>query len=386
MYSFPNQQPDRLTLTRASSLFDCESVLKRLSIATSPILLSLPGDERRVYFKDLRVSAIVSAASRTPSVTVEWAAQVSADTYESLVGLAGTVYGAPYTPGRQFASVDEAKRVLAQRADILEDPPGSKETLTFCAIDQDTRTRPIALSGRLTKMSFMARLREYVSRYFDKGSSSGFSLGLGPNLFDQEMSVEELIYGFVYELYQNTYHHGSLNEDQRVIPGLRVIRLRKRVGNKASRDDFIRGGSDFTELETYLRQTVPEHGAFKFYEISISDNGMGILSRFRATTRPERKNASSANGDLEFLNRIIADSLSSDMRKSRIGQGGLQKALRAVDSVRGFVSLRTDQLWVYRSPMDRDPTHDGEWLRPVDGSAGLSAIPGTHFSIVLRAS
>ena len=372
-------------LTRTSSLFDCESVLKRLSIATSPILLSLPSDDRRVYLKDLRVSAIVSAASRIPSVTVEWAPQVSAETYESLIGLAGTVYGAPYTLGRQFASVNDAKRVLARRADILEDPPASKETLTFCAIDQDTRTRPIALSGPSTKMSFIADLRKYVSRYFDKGPSAGFSLGIGPNLFEQR-SVEELIYGFVYELYQNTYDHGSLNEDQRVIPGLRVIRLRKRVGNSASRDDFIRGGSDFTELETYLRQTVPKNGPFKFYEISISDNGMGLLSRFRTTTEQGPKNSSSVIGDLELLNRIIAESLSSDMKKSRTGHGGLRAALRAVDSVRGFVSLRTDQLWVYRSPIDGGPTHDGEWLRPVDGSEGLSAIPGTHFSVVLQAS
>ena len=373
-------------MARTSSLFDCEHLLKRLVTSTEPILLLLPSDDRRVFLKDLRVNAMISAASRIPTVTCEWATQVTADTYESLIGLAGVVYGAPHDEGRQFASVGEAKRALARRGDILENPPGSKETLTFCAVDQETRTRPIAFSGPSTKTSFTAGLREYVHRYFDKGPSTSFSSRIGPSLFDEGVSVEECIYGFVYELYQNTYNHGSLNQNQIVIPGLRIIRLRKRVGDTGSRDDFIRGASDFAELEGYLQQSIPVRGKFKFYEISISDNGMGILSRFRTTARQGLGFSGSRTDDLSLLNRIIARSLSSDVRKSNIGQGGLQKALRAVDTVKGFVSLRTDELWVYRSPTDGDQVIDGKWLRPVDRSEGLSRIPGAHFSIVLRAS
>ena len=384
MDAIPKKRPKKYTLRRGSTLFECEHVLTNLLNSPVPIRLSLPSDDRRVFLKDLRVAAIVSAASSVPIVTCEWGSQVTAHTYASLVGLAATVYGKPFVEGQQYASVGDARRNLGERLDILEDPPGSKETLTFCAIDEETRRQPVALSGLSSKAAFTAQFAKYVNDYFDKGPSAGFSASIAPSLFDEQSSTEDAIYGFVYELYQNTFNHGSLNEEQEVIRGLRTIRLRKRVGHKRSRDSFIRGAKEFGELEEYLEATVPVEGPFKFYEISISDNGMGILSRFRASRGISR--GGSQEGDIELLNRIVAESLSSDARKSKMGEGGLKKALRAVDGVKGFVSLRTDDVWVVRSSAYAGGASPEKWLTPVRGLDGLSRIPGTHFSLILLAS
>ena len=330
--------------------------------------------------------AIISTASRNPEVKCEWNPNVSAETHESLVGLASTIYGVPPARGRRFVSVKEAKQTLARRLDILEDPPSSKETLTFCAIDEATRSQPVALAGLSYKTEFIARFGKFVEEYFDKGKSKWFSSRIGMSLFDEGPSAADHIYGFVYELYQNTFNHGSLDKEQRTIPGLRLIRLRKRISTTQGRDAFIRGAKGFPELEEYLQRTAPSDRLFKFYEISISDNGMGIVSRFRTTTGEEPRVPSSTKQNLRLLNRIIAESLSSDAKKSKFGEGGLQKALRAVDDVKGFVSLRTDNLWVYRSSTDSDGTSKDEWLRPVAVSEELSTIPGTHFSMIVLAS
>lgn len=386
MKSRPRQKLNKFTLRRTSTLFECERLLTNVVSSTAPIRLCLPSDDRRVFLKDLRVAAIISAASHLPTVTCEWPPQVSTHTYKSLMGLAATVYGTPPADRQQYASVTEARRSLAERLDILEDPPGSKETLTFCAIDEETRRQPIALSGLSSKAAFTTQFGKYVKDYFDRGPSVDFSASIAPGLFDQGASTEEAIYGFVYELYQNTVSHGSLNEHQDIVRGLRTIRLRKRVGSKTSRDSFIRGAKEFGELENYLEETTPAKGLFKFYEISISDNGMGILSRFRTSRSLPKGPGEGRSDDLELLNHIVAESLSSDTRKSKFGEGGLQKALRAVDRVRGFVSLRTDDLWVFRSPESADGVTADDWLTPVKCADELSRIPGTHFSLILRAS
>ena len=375
-----------LKIPRTANLIQCEEVLTQVTTSREPVRLLLFSDNRRVFFRDLRVATIISAASRMPNVECKWHHQISKQTLQSLIGLAASVYGVPFPPGHDFSSLENTKQTLAQRLDILEHPPGTTETLTFSAIDQETRAQPIALSGLSGKKAFETQFGNYVRDYFDYGISSNFSTGIGPSLFDEGPSLASCIFGFVYELYQNTYNHGTLDEHQNIIPGLRIIRLRKRIGNNFSRDAFISGATQFSELQDYFEKTVPQNKSFKFYEISVSDNGMGILSRFRATAHKEYQHSASRTVDLKLLNRIIAQSLSSDQRKSRIGEGGLKKALRAVDTINGFVSLRTDNLWVYRSPTDLEKSTTDKWLRPVKTSHKLSAIPGTHFSMIFLAS
>ena len=376
----------KVKITRTANLFDCEEALNDFVSSGDPVSLLLSSENRGIFFKDLRVAAIISAASQTSNVECKWHPQLSQQTHRSLLGLAGAVYGVPYTNGQVFSSANNARRILAQRLDILEDPPGTKETLTFCAIDHTTRSQPIALSGLSGKTEFESQFGNYLREYFDQGVSSSFTTSISPSLFDDGASISACLFGFVFELYQNTYNHGTLDVNQAIIPGLRIIRMRKRIGNRSSREAFIRGAAKFSELEHYLHEIAPRQKTFKFYEVSITDNGMGILSRFRTTTQNVRQDGSSGIEDLRLLNRIIAESLSSDDRKSNVGEGGLKRALRAVDTIRGFVSLRTHDLWVYRSPLDNPEKLDYEWLMPVKRSKDFSKIPGTHFSMIFLAS
>ena len=382
-----SNDPIKLKLTGSSDLFECERILSCIDRATTPTVLTLPKADRKLFLKDLRVVAIISAASRNAHVQCKWHHSISSANHDSLLGLAGTVYSVPPIEGHKFSSLERAKFALARGRNILEDPPSSKETLTICTIDEATRSQPVALSALSQKEKFIEKFGNYVLKYFDEGISRKFSSNIGPNLFDEGPSVEDCIYGFVHELYQNTFYHGSLDEAQKTIPGLRLIRLRKRIGHGNSLADFLQGASQFSELEKYLRENTPQNKPFKFYEISISDNGMGILSRFRSVREPTpQEEPSSPYKNLKRLNQIIAKSLSSDARKSYIGQGGLQKALRAVDKIQGFVSLRTDNLWVCRSPEDANAASEDEWLKPVANEGELSNIPGTHFSMIVRAA
>ena len=382
-----SDDPKKLKLTGSSDLFECERILSLIDRASTPTILTLPKNDRKLFLKDLRVVALISAVSRNANVQCKWHHSISSANHDSLLGLAGTVYRVPPIEGHKFASLDKAKFALAQSRNILEDPPGSRETLTISAIDETTRSQPVALSALSEKAKFIEKFGNYVREHFDEGISEDFSTSIGPNLFDDGSSVEECIYGFVHELYQNTFYHGSLDEAQKTIPGLRLIRMRKRIGHGNSLADFLQGANQFSELEKYLRENTPQNKPFKFYEISISDNGMGILSRFRAVKEPTfRGELSTPQKNLVRLNEIIAKSLSSDARKSYIGQGGLQKALRAVDTIQGFVSLRTNNLWVYRSPEDANAVSKDRWLKPVANVGELSNIPGTHFSLIVRAA
>ena len=388
MFKIPSSSfktPKKLKLSGASDLFECERILSCVNRASTPTVLTLPKDDRRLFLKDLRVVAIISAAARNAHVQCKWRHNISAANHDSLLGLAGTVFGVPPIKGHRFASLDEAKYALARGLNILEDPPSSKETLTICVIDETTRSQPVALSALSEKAKFIDDFGNCVSTYFDLGPSEGFSSRIRRSLLKDGSSVEECIYGFVHELYQNAFNHGSLDEDQKTIPGLRLIRLRKRISHGNWLADFLQEARQFTELEEYLRETAPQNKPFKFYEISISDNGMGILSRFRAVRDIKSHKDSSPCENLQLLNQIVAKSLSSDARKSNIGQGGLQKALSAVNKIQGFVSLRTDNLWVYRSPVDAKAVSEDEWLKLVANEGDLSTIPGTHFSMIVPA-
>ena len=385
MHSTSNSNTQRLSLKGKSNLFDCENVLKNIVNQTLPIRLSLPNVDRKIFLKDLRTIAIILASSYNSRVVCEWGHSVSAKNQISLVELAAAIYGVPPAIDQSYRSVDRVKQELAQRNDILEDPPGVGETLTICAVDQSTRERPLALPSRFDKSEFITEFSNLVTRYFDRGTSQGFLTRIGPSLFDEGYSKSDLIFSFVFELYQNTFNHGCLNKEQNVIPGLRLIRLRKRVGHTKNRGNFIRGASGFSELENYFEETVPQKGSFKFYEISISDSGLGILRRFRSA-RVADNEPTSQRENLNLLNRIIDESLSSYSRRSGSGEGGLKNALTVVDSVRGFVSLRCDNLWVCRNATDSNEASEGEWLKPVNGTGDLATIPGTHFSLILPAS
>ena len=380
----------KFCLTHNSNLSDCEKILKTVATATAPVRLELSSVDRKIFLKDLRVASIISASSKKAEIECEWRDDVSGENRNSLAGLASIVYGILPAKGLNSISVAEVKRDLASRSDVLEDPPGVGETLTICAIDTTNKARPLVFPDPFDKYGFIAEFGNFVNDFFDRGPSDKFMTMMMPNLLIDGLdgpSQAELIFGFVFELYQNTFIHGCLDENQKIIPGLRVIRLRKRVGHGSNRNNFVRWASGFEELETYFHETVPKKKTFKFYEISISDNGLGILRRFCSAPQHRINMTANQDGNLELLNSIVEQSLSSDGAKSGMGEGGLKNALMAVDNLKGFVSLRCDNIWACRGPLGSSKNSaKGNWFQQVKYADDLAIIPGTHFSLILPAS
>ena len=158
--------------------------------------------------------------------------------------------------------------------------------------------------------------------------------------------------------------------------------MRIRVHIEHRKEQFIdRQAASFPELQAYLARTLRERDTFKLYEVAISDNGLGIIDRF-LTTKPEfMSHQETIQARAELVNKIILEALSSKQTQAGAGHG-LQKALKAVDKLQGFVSLRTDRLWLYRSPVDGSASAHDRPLLPVSVQNEYAPVAGTHFNML----
>ena len=121
-----------------------------------------------------------------------------------------------------------------------------------------------------------------------------------------------------------------------------------------------------------------------FYEISIADNGIGIINRLKAT-RPDLYAEQQLDklSDTQKLNCIISKNLSSKLYP---GSGlGLTLALKNLQNKKGFLSLRTGDQWVYFD--GATGKIDSEFpLQSVGYKENLSSIKGTFYNILIPVS
>jgi len=238
---------------------------------------------------------------------------------------------------------------------------------TICAFDPDAPS-PLVLPDLANAIAFKRAIVDLRRQWLEVGSASQYSkhIALLPP------TVESNLATFIYELFLNSQQHGTLNDDNQPIPGLRFISYRKHVANSAA---ALRSrASGFPELEQYLDSTYRSAGPQFFYEISIGDQGLGIVRRFLAT----RSEYSAENSDarMELLNAIIDKSLSSKV--GQFGAGlGLRRALEAVGRLNGFLMLRTDDLWTFWS------THvGGHAMSRVSCKNNPETIRGTYINLL----
>ena len=114
------------------------------------------------------------------------------------------------------------------------------------------------------------------------------------------------------------------------------------------------------------------------------DNGIGIISRF-LSSRPDYKDDTVFKGlsDFEKLNFIIEKSLSSKLFP---GAGkGIRGALRNIGSLNAFVSLRTNDLWVYFNGTKK-PEGEVPIFSTVNTNLRLDTISGTCYNILIPVS
>lgn len=189
-------------------------------------------------------------------------------------------------------------------------------------------------------------------------------------------SAEFNLRRLVYELYKNTIVHGCKQhlegKQDSVITGPRYISVAKfKYVNSQELKHRIQG---FPELETYFSRYKVNT---LFAEISIGDVGMGVIGRF--TSKRPNPSPKYPREEIDLLNRIISENLSSNLSDPTAGLG-LQRSLNAIRILKAFLTVRTNRVWAHYSPQVSPNALE---LRSVKAKSELVNVTGTHFGILV---
>jgi hypothetical protein len=374
----------KMDVTTRENLFDLESKLTRLHNLSGHynIEMRLARNVRSDFFCESRLAALLATAGRHHNLTVsDWHREWNDDEIEahyrtSLVGIAAVLHSGRLTNDRG-KDLPESREALFERIGIagglLEPRKGGHrgKSITFCAFDPDW-SEPAAFSGTLNQPElFKNLLRRYRRKYLE--------IGEGVAHTDITREADDRLGDFIFELYQNTYEHGRLTSDGEPPRGMRYLRLRKYLDRK---EHYIARSEGFEELKAYLEAVVPEGETFKFYEVTVSDNGLGMITRFLKTRSDFLRRPDSTEDSVALVNELLTTPLTS--KRDFPGAGyGLPRALDAISRLHGFISLRTDGLWLYGHSAQDDVALPQSGLRSVASTPELGAIVGTHFNILL---
>ena len=241
-------------------------------------------------------------------------------------------------------------------------------TRTLVAIDPHYSI-PVELAGPyIKKNNFHSIFREMLQQY--KHGFEKKSVG-------RQKAEHELV-NFVYETFQNTVEHGRYSSVNDIIHGIRYFRIHIYIGNSV--EGLVRRASGFPELETFLSRSRTKRSEKRFIELSVADAGQGIASHY-LNSRPDLQ--SDVYDRERVLQELIGGNLSSKRSMSGVGWG-LPNALAALKELKAFVSLRTEEFWLYRDFSESLSSPDtGRYLYPVERSKSLARIAGTQFNVLM---
>jgi hypothetical protein len=373
-----------IKLLKAHTLIQVEEQIREVSQSTAKDLdVWLARDLGPKLFKDTRIVCLLAAAaSRGMRVRViDWytdvAGEFTASTTDrfgtTLEGIASLEYATSIV-NSQRTSIDDLirhlKRAIIEKEGIKTPEKTSGQALTFCAFDPDEPI-PLGFVGFDSKSTFMGKFREYRRNCFEVGSGAGFSDRIPAD-------VDGQLAAFAYEIWQNGLQHGRLDRLNQDIVGMRYLRIQKHVDyNKAA---FLERATGFAELQSYLDREIQGTKAFTFYEVTIADNGLGIVERFLAT-RPEYGQGKLTRDAVNALiNLIIDQALSSKLSHSGAGHG-LELAIDAVRKLRGFISVRSGNSWLYQAFHHHAVGREGSQLLNVDCTSALASV-GTQINLL----
>ncbi|ABF43256.1 hypothetical protein Acid345_4256 [Candidatus Koribacter versatilis Ellin345] len=370
-----------LQLLKTTTLPEIEEMTCRLANAKhGSVDIWLAKDLGSQFFKDSRIVTLLAAAAhrKMSARVIDWIVKPDErHTVErfgsTLEGLAALEFANAIVDASKsdfHPSLREHRWAVVEKNGISSPEKTVGKALTFCAFDPELPT-PIGFAGIRSKDDFLDRFRAYRRNCFEIGVGEGFTDSV-------PRDIERAIGSFAYELWQNSFQHGRLDQNNLEIRGMRYLRIRKHIGHDKAQ--FIRRAAGFQELQAYLQCQVPVDGTYKFYEISIGDCGLGIVDRL-LSTRPELADRTHSSSDrAAFINRVMSDALTSKRTQSGAGHG-LQHAIQAVHVLQGFVSLRTGSNWLYydaRSDVDDKNT---PCLSETQHSGKLCSV-GTQFSLI----
>jgi len=370
-----------LKLNKGNSLSDVESLILQASQASEEIIeIWLPRTFKATLFLETRICALFSTAARNHTLhIIDWIEQGNIGAIDrfskNIEGVAALKYAQKIVDAKKneinISIRDVLDRIEKNEGLIEED--SSFKTMTFCAVDSEIAQQPMAFARCHTKAEFGSEFVARFRRAFRKDYISS----------DVATSGEPIsrLADFVYELFENSFSHGCLDEESNLIPGLRILRMRRHLGKL---DDLLQRTPDSKLLGKYFRNIFCNQSNKKFYEISISDQGLGVVDRFQAT-RPEYIfNANNKESDALKFNEIIEKSLSSKLHQSGTGHG-ISRALTAINDLKGFISVRFGKEWLVSDFKDDSSGGMLKSIYPEGVESKLAKISGTHINIIIVA-
>jgi hypothetical protein len=373
-----------LEITTDDDLFSLEAKLcTALTVARGdPILLRLARHLRADFFGESRVAALLATLNKHSELNVrDWRptwidTEIEENFRCSIVGLTAALYSKRLRSNRGDSFPDSREDLLsriATQGGIVEPRSSGMRgsSISFCSFDPDW-AEPAALAGTLNRPPlFKATFSKYRERYFE--------VGKGVSHTQTTRDADSLLTSFIYELYQNTFEHGRRDQTAKNIEGMRYVRIRKHIDTK---EKFLSRTHNFEELKAYIERVVPDSSEFKFYEVVVSDHGLGMVEQFKSS-RPDLPAHPDADlGWSGLINNLLTKPLTSKREVPGAGYG-LQRVLFALEKLEGFISLRTGESWLCGFGAQRPGTFENIGLQNVSNRPKWCPIVGTHFNILL---
>ena len=240
---------------------------------------------------------------------------------------------------------------------------------TFIAVDPDYSI-PIEFSSSSGTGRKFQYLVQDILRSFNYKMNHGS--------VDQRKAEIEL-HNFIYEVFQNTVEHGRFSKEGEVVPGLRYFRIRTYIDKV---DKLLSRAEGFRELENFISRIGNNRNTLRLMELTVSDGGQGIVSHYINSGSTTIKQFDDRE---TLLHQLIGDKRSSKSHLSGVGLG-LPNAMSALSKLNAFISLRTEEFWMYRDFDEAYESTHTEILQPVSIHLPISRLSGTQFNVVISIS
>lgn len=372
-------------IEKDNTLRDVEGYFDKLNDKVTEVNIKLPRHHKMTFFKDSWITSLIANASRGRQLNImDWHAlhdqtQINNRFSNSLIGITSAFMADAISNVRREKynlNINQIlEHIVYDNDGVIEDSESGK-SYVFCSFDSEEEDenfpRPFALTSS-TKEDF---IRKFLDFKREKIDTRDFNPGMQipfPSVDDWDLP------SLIFELYENTNQHGKYDVNNRTIKGVRSFSIRRHIATNYK--NLLEQANGFEELQNYIESNNARRNT-RFYEISISDNGMGISDRLQ-TTRPDLLDGVGFENmtPTEQLNYIISRTLSSKLYP---GSGlGLTTALRNLAKLKGFMSLRTGNQWVY---FDGNNSNNVLQLTAIKNTESLSKITGTHYNIMVPIS
>ncbi len=158
----------------------------------------------------------------------------------------------------------------------------------------------------------------------------------------------------IFELIENTEQHGKSDyEDGKSSRSVRGLIIDYKMVSRNKKSQSI-GGEDHI-ISEYLESFKVDDKPLHLLELSIFDSGAGIAKNLASS---QNFNISNINDEVDIVSKSFAKGITSKANKQGYGRG-LNNVKNVLNERRGFFSIRTGRISVYRN-FNMNPLYDFE--------------------------